>query len=198
MSGTAPDASVLPAEHRVTRTRVERPNPYFELVTRWVEAPGDADAKPYYTVRPAHYVNVLAVTESDEIVLAREYRPTVEGRVLGLPGGTLEPDESPEACIRRELWEETGYVAGELVPLGTLLTDHGRLENRLFAFFAPGVRREDPAFTGESDVETVLLGRAEFFEAVRDGRFAASMQIGIVALAGLRGLIDWPVPRVAS
>src|SRR5437763_15879369 len=91
---------------------------------------------------------ILAVTKEKEIVLTREYRHG-SGRVAGsLPGGTAREGESPDACARRELLEETGYEAGRVGELfaGNSLTAY--LDGMLHLFFTrdcrPSDRRPEP------------------------------------------------------
>ena len=50
--------------------------------------------------------------------LIRRYRHAVSDYIYEAPAGTMEPDEDPLVCAHRELEEETGYVAGEMIPLG--------------------------------------------------------------------------------
>src|SRR5688572_27121618 len=92
--------------------------PWFSLVER---RPHDQPkAPPYYALVTHDYVCVVAVTAEGRFVMVRQFRPAVERLTLELPAGTVEPGETPEACIRRELEEETGYRAASLVHLGTL------------------------------------------------------------------------------
>ena len=66
----------------------------------------------------------------------RQYRPVVEQRTIEFPGGLREDGESPETTALRELKEETGFAATELVPLIECHADVGRLSNRFFEFLA--------------------------------------------------------------
>lgn len=63
-------------------------------------------------------VCVLALTEDNNVILARQFRPGPEKVLLELPGGGKEPDESAIEAIQRELLEETGYT-GEFTFVGT-------------------------------------------------------------------------------
>ncbi|HSV38452.1 MAG TPA: NUDIX hydrolase [Nocardioidaceae bacterium] len=59
-------------------------------------------------------VSVLALTEADEVVLVRQFRPGPDALMLNLPGGLVDPGESPTSAAARELTEETGWVAGSV------------------------------------------------------------------------------------
>ena len=50
--------------------------------------------------------------------MEHQYRHPVGAEILEIPAGTLESGEDPADCARRELEEETGYAAAEIVPLG--------------------------------------------------------------------------------
>src|SRR5687767_5099472 len=105
------------------------------FATRWFEVEAkytDADPQPFYSLKLPDYVTIIASTTSGDIVLVRQYRPAVEAVTLELPSGLVDGKDGPEATARRELEEETGYRAAEMVHLGTLYSDTGRLQNRLW------------------------------------------------------------------
>src|SRR2546428_13156343 len=91
---------------------------------------------------------VLAVTPQKQIVLTRQCRHGLGRIVPSLPGGTARNGESPEACARRELMEETGYQGPKFLEMhaGNNLTAY--LEGTLHLFFAkecqPPERRPNP------------------------------------------------------
>lgn len=65
-------------------------------------------------------VLIVPFLNKDLIVMMRQFRPALKKYIYELPAGTLEADEPPSACARRELLEETGFKAGRLVKLGAI------------------------------------------------------------------------------
>ena len=63
-------------------------------------------------------VVLIPVDENGNVLLVRQYRHATQGELLELPAGTLDDDEDPEVCAAREIREETGMAARQLVRLG--------------------------------------------------------------------------------
>ena len=85
---------------------------------------------------------VLAVTENNEVLLEKHYRVPVRKYVIELPAGLVD-DESPEECARRELLEETGYEANELIYLFKGVVCQGLTRMESYYFYAPNVVYKD-------------------------------------------------------
>lgn len=148
----------------------------------------------YHSFKQADYISVLAITRDGRIPLVRQYRPALEKVTLELPGGLLEKGEEPAAAVARELQEETGFRAiGGVELIGRLAPDTGRLENRLWCYFARDVVADDiGSFQPDPGVECVIYSRAELFEAVEDGSFEHALHIAILGLAVMKGLLPLP------
>lgn len=112
--------------------------------------------------------------DRDMIILTEQFRVATHdkgpGYIIEAMAGSLEEGEQPEACIRREMMEETGYRAGKLVALGHVYASPGSSSERLFLFYAP-VREADlvdpdaSGVVGENeDVRRVELPRDTFLE----------------------------------
>lgn len=121
---------------------------------------------------------VLALTAADEIVLVRQFRPGPEEFLLELPGGIVDPDQTPREAAQAELLEETGY-RGELTSAGTIVKD-GYATNTKHVFVARRCERVAEAELAEL-TEPVLVSIREFREHLRSGRLTDSD-------AGYRGL----------
>lgn len=130
--------------------------PWFKLVGKSV----GGDAALHYSISTLDYVSVFAVTPNGTFPLVRQFRPAVEEFTLELPSGHVDLGESPEQAARKELREETGFVANELILLGSLSPDTGRLSNRLWCFFAPRVAPNPPDdFKPQPGVEPLIYDK---------------------------------------
>ena len=143
----------------------------------------------FHSLSQADYVTVLAVTAEGRVPLVRQYRPAIQAVSLELPGGMVDSSEDPAATAERELYEETGFrLVGPMLELGVLAPDTGRLENRLFGYFA-GEVLHDQTWQKEIGVESSSLNLDEFKAAVGAGGFNHALHVALVGLALLRGLI---------
>ncbi len=143
----------------------------------------------FHSLRLHDYVTVLALTKEGKVPLVRQFRPALGRFTLELPGGLLDADISPQRCAELELEEEVGYrVPDELESLGCFDPDTGRLENRLWGFFAQQVE-EVPNWAAEPGVERVHLNKNELVESIATGQFTAALHIALVGVARLRGRI---------
>lgn len=95
----------------------------------------DGTETEFHTVVDAPSVVVLPFTPGGDVVVIDEWRQAV-GRVnRGLPAGSVEPDDPDRAAAaRRELEEETGYLAGSVELLVTVEPANG-VANFVFSYF---------------------------------------------------------------
>ncbi|MCX5879122.1 MAG: NUDIX hydrolase [Deltaproteobacteria bacterium] len=57
---------------------------------------------------------IIPFLSDNEILMVRQFRYALGRETLEIPAGKMDPGESPEQCVRRELLEETGYEAGKI------------------------------------------------------------------------------------
>jgi ADP-ribose pyrophosphatase len=84
-------------------------------------------------------VAVVPVDEDGLVIAVRQFRYPFMQELLEIPAGKLEAGEEPAACAKRELSEETGYKASELVCLGKIYPSPGYCTETLFLFLALGL-----------------------------------------------------------
>lgn len=79
---------------------------------------------------------IVALTQTGQVLLLRQYRHSVETVLWEIPAGTRDAGEAPLPCARRELEEETGFIASHWEPLGELLPVPGYADERIHLFLA--------------------------------------------------------------
>ena len=105
-----------------------------------------------------------------QILLIRQYRYAAGGFLLEVPAG--RPDvrgEDWEVCARRELQEETGLVAEQLIELTAIYTTPGFTDEKIHLYVALGLTAGETKLDEDEFLETVSMPMSEALEKVRDG-----------------------------
>ena len=106
-----------------------------------------------------------------EIVLLRQFRYAAGGEIYEIPAGRPDRSGEPwEEVARRELEEETGYVAGRLRRLNTIYTTPGFTDERIHIFLATDLSRGTVDLDPDEFVEIVTRPRSHVVAAISDGR----------------------------
>ncbi|TVP61532.1 MAG: NUDIX hydrolase [Nodularia sp. (in: Bacteria)] len=127
----------------------------------------------------------VPVTTEGKLVLVRQYRFAVQGRILEFPAGTLERNEDPLETIQREIEEETGYSAQKWDKLGEFFLAPGYSDEIIYAFLARDLEKlENPPKQDEDeDIETVLMTPEELEKAILKGEAVDAKSITSFMLA---------------
>lgn len=132
----------------------------FSIHKRRNRSPASGKEGEFFVIEAPNWVNVIALTPEESVVLIDQFRHGSEQVELEIPGGCIDSGESPLAAARRELEEETGYTSSEWVELGWNSPNPAILSNRCYTFLARNVRLSSPqALDGleEIEVRTVPL-----------------------------------------
>jgi ADP-ribose pyrophosphatase len=119
----------------------------------------------FYRIDSVDWVNVIPVTDDGRIVMVRQYRHGLGRATLEIPGGMLDPNESPADTAARELFEETGWRAGSVALLGSVSPNPALFANRLHCFVATGCTEAGDIVNDETEHTTVELLRIEDVDA---------------------------------
>lgn len=113
----------------------------------------------------------VPVTPEGKLVLVRQYRFAVRGRLLEFPAGTIERHEDPAETIKRELEEETGYRAHKWQKLGEFPLAPGYSDEFIYAFLAQDLEKLEapPSQEADEDMENVLMTPEELEDAILAG-----------------------------
>ncbi len=101
----------------------------FDLKKRRCTSPESGKHGEYVYLDSSSWVNVLALTERNEVVMIEQFRHGLATITLEVPGGIIDPGESPEQAGLRELREETGYAGDEAQLIGSVSTNPAIMNN---------------------------------------------------------------------
>lgn len=92
----------------------------------------------YYVLEYPNWVNAVALTEENKVILVRQYRHAGDIISLEVPGGVIDGDESPESAIKRELLEETGYSFSDVELIATTYPNPATATNVTYTYLLKG------------------------------------------------------------
>jgi 8-oxo-dGTP pyrophosphatase MutT (NUDIX family) len=128
----------------------------FTLHRQLLQHPTQDSSHPFFVVKTTDWVNVLAITPEQDVVLVRQPRAGTASVTVEIPGGMVDPDEAPITAAARELREETGYTSDPLIPLGVVEPNPALFSNRCHTFLAPNARYEGTQRLDEAEVIEVF------------------------------------------
>lgn len=102
----------------------------------------------FFVIENPDWVNIIALTPDRRVVLIEQFRHGTQSVILEIPGGMIDPNEDPRTAADRELTEETGYRAGELIFLGKSHPNPALQSNTIHHFLALDCRE-----TGRTDFD---------------------------------------------
>lgn len=140
---------------------------------------------PFYVLEYPTWINVVPLTDDDEVILVRQYRHGLGRVCLGLPSGTVDSEDAgPEAAARRELLEETGYGGGQFTEIGVLSPNPANHTNLTHCFLAQGVKVMSRLVADPTEIiETRLIPLADLAGLVQRGELIQSLHVGSIFFA---------------
>ena len=153
--------------------------------------PRDGKRHDFYVIEAPDWINIIPLTKDNEVVLIEQYRHGTEAVSLEIPGGMVDPGEEPRDTAARELFEETGYEAAEVVLLGKTRPNPAIQDNWIHTFLARGVEyRQEPLNQGTERTRVRLVPLESVPALIASGEIDHSLVVvGFhwLALSGLAG-----------
>jgi 8-oxo-dGTP pyrophosphatase MutT (NUDIX family) len=133
----------------------------------------------FFLVDTLDWVDVVALTPTEEVVMVRQFRHGPQRVTLEIPGGVLAtPDEDPMQAAIRELREETGFSAQHVRRIGAVNPNPSIFTNTCTTFLATGCTKVADLDQDEGeDIEVVLVPLAEIEDRIRSGEIDHSLVV---------------------
>jgi ADP-ribose diphosphatase len=144
---------------------------FIEVHKDRVRLPDGAETAREYVHHPGA-VAVVALTAADEVVLERQYRYPLQREFVEIPAGKLEAGEAHLETAKRELREETGYVAADWVRLGLIHNAIGYSDEGIELWLATGLEKGEAELDAGEFLEVFALPFAEALAMAADGRIS--------------------------
>ena len=133
----------------------------------------------FYILDSVNWVNVIALTPDQKMIMIRQYRHGSGTVELEIPGGMMDPGETdPVATAVRDLREETGYEGENARLLGRIHSNPAILSNTTFTVLIENCRlKHDVEFDSGEDLATQLVPVAEIPQLVADESIGHSLVV---------------------
>ena len=128
-------------------------------------------------------VCIVPVREDGMILLVQQFRLAAGQVLLEIPAGTLEVGEEFAACAARELEEETGYRAANIVPLFSAFLAPGYSTELIHAYLATGLTATQTHFDEGENLELTALSVPEIERRLLNGEFQDAKTIAALLIA---------------
>ncbi|MCP4666908.1 MAG: NUDIX hydrolase [Deltaproteobacteria bacterium] len=161
---------------KVLSTRRDKSYRVFSLRTDRALSPRTGQAYDFFILESSPWVNIIPLSPQKEVVLIRQYRHGTRDVTLEIPGGLVEEGDSPEEAAERELFEETGFRATEIIPLGFVHPNPAIQNNRCYTFIAKDVfPAGEQSLDEKEDIEVLCRPVTEIPRLIKDGEITHAL-----------------------
>jgi len=139
-------------------------------------------------VEHAPVVAMVALDADGNLLLVRQYRKAVEDVLLEIPAGGIEPGESREDAVRREMVEETGLEPRHIEPLCTLYPSPGMSDEVMYVYLVTDLVGDGIPTEATDQLSVMRVARAEALALIHTGRIVDAKSVAGVLMLESRSL----------
>lgn len=177
MTSGEPSRWVRESERTLVSTRI------LDLRSERFRHPVRGTERDFVIVHAPDWVNVVAVTADERIVLVRQFRFGINAFSLEIPGGVIEKDEDPVAAGIRELSEETGYGGAKVRLLGSVNPNPAIQDNRCHFVLVEGAAPTDSTcWDDDEEIQVSTAPVAQVLALARNGGITHSLSVAALML----------------
>lgn len=174
-----------PKKWKIEDTKLVFKSPYVSIRKEKVDIGNGSKIDDYFVCILPEVSVVFPFTKDNKVVLIIEYKHGVRKTFLGLPAGCFEKGkETPEKVAKRELLEETGYNAKEMVFLGKIYDWPTKATNAIHVFLAKNVEQtKNQKLDKTENIEVITRPMPELKKLIANGKIQSSSSIAAIMLA---------------
>lgn len=135
-------------------------------------------------------IAVVAIDADNNALLVKQFRKPVEKELLEIPAGGINPGEDPEAAVRRELREETGYLPQKLERLGGFYSAPGYCSEYLYLYLATDLIPNQLFAEDTEEISLVRVPMVQILSLIASGSICDAKSI-----AGLLAYLEYQKGR---
>ena len=128
-------------------------------------------------VKHSGAVVIVPVLDNGDIILINQFRYPTNGFIWEFPAGTLDKNENPADCARRELREEIGYEAGSIKELLSFYTTPGFSTEYMYLFLASNLTETERQLEEDECLESKIFPRREIEAMIKKKEIVDSKTI---------------------
>lgn len=141
----------------------------------------------FYILDAPDWINIIAITPENKILLVEQYRAGTDSVTLEIPGGMVDSGEEPLVAAKRELREETGFESDQWSKIGLISANPAIQNNFTHLYFAVDcIKTQEQQLDGTEDILMHQLPLSQFFELIKDGTVHHSIVLAAVTHLLLR------------
>lgn len=161
----------------------------FKVREDFCERASDNTGNTFFVVENPDWVNVIALTKDEQVLLIEQFRHGTEEIILEIPGGIIDAGEEPIIAAARELVEETGFAAREIIPLGKSRPNPAIQNNWIYHFLALDCEKlKDTSFDEHENAVTKLVALEEIEELIENEKITHSLVLAAFYKSKLKNL----------
>ena len=164
------------SEARVLSSRIVYKGGHIQVREDRVIEPAGHEASREIVVHPGA-VCIVARPSRDEVILIRQYRHAAGQELLEIPAGTLHKGEDPVQCAFRELEEETGYRAANMIERAQFWTTPGFTNEFMYLYEATELTKTQIHPDEDEVIEVDIVGRDEALQMIDNSRIQDAKSI---------------------
>ena len=175
--------SKLPSLWHLEEDRLHSNCRIFEVRKQRFIRKSDGLRGDFFVLDTNDWVNVLALTGNDELVLVRQFRYGSKEFSLEPPGGVVEKGEDPVFAGLRELQEETGYTGKDPKLLGVVRPNAAILSNRCHIVLVRDVEKTSGlSFDQHEELVTERYQVSKLKEMISQGEITHSIGLNAILM----------------